>query len=76
MSIEEESMDAFKVGDIVVPTFNNMEILDKPIPRYRIYQIGMGRVLAENLRTGETADLASGLEPADYYYELEKDNTY
>ena len=63
----------FKVGDIVVPTCNNLEVLDNPTPRYRIYQIGMGRVFAENLLTGETGcDLAGGLEPADYYYELEK----
>lgn len=66
----------FKVGDIVVPTCNNMEILDDPTPRYRIYQIGMGRVLAENMLTGETCDLASGFETVDYYYELESAKDY
>ena len=62
----------FEIGDIVVPTCNNLEILDDPVPQYRIYQIGMGRVMAENLLTGETCDIAGRTEPTEYYYELLK----
>ena len=60
----------FGVNDVVVPTVNNAESLDKPVPCYRILQIGMGRVLAENTETEEITDLTEGKEePIEYYYE-------
>ena len=62
----------FKVGDIVIPSMNNAEsVFENPIPKYKICQIGMGRVFAENLKTGEYVDLASDGD-AEYYYELLK----
>lgn len=57
----------FSVGDILVPTFNNAEALDEPVPCYRILQIGMGRVIAKNTETEETTVLAA--DKLDYYYE-------
>lgn len=63
----------FKEGDIVIPSMNNAEsVFENPIPKYKICQIGMGRVFAENLITGEIDDIASGdgEEYASYYYEL------
>ena len=60
----------FKEGDVIVPSTNNAEaVFEKPIPQYKIYQIGMGRVLAENIRTGESVDLGS-VESVEYYYVL------
>ena len=60
----------FKEGDIVVPSMNNAEsVFENPIPRYKISQVGMGRVFAENLMTGKCVDLASDGE-VEYYYEL------
>lgn len=60
----------FSVGDILVPTFNNAEALDEPVPYYRILQIGMGRVIAENTETKEMTDLTAGKEKLlDCYYE-------
>ena len=62
----------FKEGDIVVPSENNAQsVFENPIPKYKIYQIGMGRVFAENLATGECVDLASDGD-AEYYYKLLK----
>ncbi len=59
----------FDVNDVVVPTVNNAESLDKPAPCYRILQIGMGRVIAENTKTEEITDLTAGNEePIEYYY--------
>lgn len=60
----------FKEGDIVVPSMNNAEsVFENPIPKYKICQIGMGRVFAENLITGEIEDLA-GSGDVEFYYEL------
>lgn len=60
----------FKEGDIVVPSMNNAQrIFENPIPKYKICQIGMGRVFAENLITGEIKDLA-GSGDVEFYYEL------
>lgn len=60
----------FKEGDIVVPSMNNAEsVFENPIPKYKICQIGMGRVFAENLITGEHVYLASS-EDVEYYYKL------
>ncbi len=58
----------FKVGDIIVPSKNNAEAyFEKPIPQYKISQIGMGRVFAENIRTRENVELGS-MESVEYYY--------
>lgn len=60
----------FKEGDIVIPSMNNAEsIFKNPIPKYKICQIGMGRVFAENLMTGEYVDLSASGD-AEYYYKL------
>ena len=62
----------FKEGDIVVPSENNAQaVFENPIPKYKICQIGMGRVFAENLITRESVDLAASGE-AEYYYKLLK----
>lgn len=62
----------FKVGDTVIPTINNAEYhFEKPIPRYKIIDIGMGRIFAENTRTKEVVDLAGDGDP-EYYYEKAK----
>lgn len=61
----------FKVGDIVMPSENNAESLSNgPIPKYKITQIGMGRVFAKNMETGEIVDLAEDgtVESAENYY--------
>lgn len=61
----------FKEGDIVVPSMNNAQLIfENPIPKYKICQIGMGRVFAENLITGEIEDLANNYEDVEFYYEL------
>lgn len=58
----------FKEGDIIVPSMNNMEaVFEKPVPQYKICQICMGRVLAENIRTGEIVDVGP-MKEAGYYY--------
>lgn len=58
----------FKVGDIIIPSMNNAEaVFENPIPQYKITQIGMGRVFAENIRTGENVELGS-MESVEYYY--------
>lgn len=63
----------FKEGDIVVPSLNNAEsVFENPIPKYKICQIGMGRIFAENLRTGECVDLASSGDAEYYYKSLER----
>lgn len=60
----------FKEGDVVAPSENNAKsVFENPIPKYKIYQIGMGRVLAEDLMTGESVDLASDGD-VEYYYRL------
>ena len=60
----------FNEGDIVIPSANNAQsVYENPIPKYKIFQIGMGRVFAENLMTGECVDLASDGE-VEYYYKL------
>lgn len=60
----------FKEGDIITSSINNAEaVFEKPIPQYKIYQIGMGRILAKNTRTGENVDLGS-IESVEYYYVL------
>ena len=64
----------FKVGDIIVPSINNMEaVFEKPIPQYKICQIGMGRVLAEDIRTGEIVDVGP-MKSAEYYYILKAES--
>lgn len=58
----------FKEGDIVIPSENNAEsVFENPIPKYKICQIGMDRVFAKNLMTGECVDLAASGD-AEYYY--------
>ena len=60
-----------KVGDIVVPSENNAEsAFNSPVPKYKITQIGMGRIFAENIETGEIVDLAEDgtVESAEDYY--------
>ena len=62
----------FKVGDIIVPSMNNMEaVFEKPIPQYKICLIGLGRVLAEDIRTGEIVDVGP-MSSAEYYYTAHK----
>lgn len=62
----------FKEGDIVMPSENNAEsVFENPIPKYKICQIGMGRVFAENLMTGEYEDLAYDGD-VEFYYKLIK----
>ena len=67
----------FKVGDIVVPSENNAELVfGSPVPKYKITQIGMGRVFAKNMETGETVDLAEDgtVESAEDYYTLDNES--
>ncbi len=60
----------FKEGDIVIPSENNAKsVFENPVPKYKISQIGMGRVFAKDLRTGKCVDLASDGE-VEYYYKL------
>ena len=59
----------FKEGDIVVPSMNNMEsVFEKPVPQYRICEISMGRVWAQNMITGEIGNIGP-MESAVYYYD-------
>jgi hypothetical protein len=64
-----------KVGDIVVPSEMNAEKFDDPIPRYKICQIGLGRIFAENLITHENVclheDMTGDYSDFYYYYDLE-----
>ena len=67
-------MDDIKEGDIVIPSENNMERFDLPKPRYKITQIGCGRVYAENLLTYEQVTLHEDVrgDYGDFYYYYEK----
>ena len=61
------------IGDIVIPSMNNMEQFDNPIPKYKITQVGMGRVYAENLLTHENVclheDVSGSYSEFYFYYE-------
>lgn len=61
-----------KEGTVVIPSENNAERFDKPIPRYKINQIGLGRVYAENLTTHENVclheDVSGNYDDFYYYY--------
>ena len=63
----------FEEGDIIIPSMNNAQsVFENPVPTYKICQIGMGRVFAKNLITGEVEDIALGYgeEYVEYYYNL------
>lgn len=57
-----------KVNDIIIPSINNIQRGDYPMPKYRIVQIGMSRCYAENLITKEIVEL----EDVGYYYEVDE----
>lgn len=60
-------------GMIIKPNENNMEYyFDGKGERLRIVQIGMGRVFAENIKTGEYVGLIGNYEEVEYYYEVVK----
>ena len=67
-------MNDIKEGDVVIPSMNNMERFDRPMPRYKITQIGCGRVYAENLLTHEQVALHEDVrgDYEDFYYYYEK----
>ena len=55
-----------KINDIIIPSINNIQRSDNPMPKYQILQIGMGRCYAENLIAKEIVEL----ENVGYYYEV------
>lgn len=59
-----------EIGRVVVPSENNMEKFDDPIPMYKITDWGMGRVYAENLITHENVCLHENMngDYSDFYY--------
>ena len=60
-------------GMIIKPNENNMEYyFDGKVERLRIVQIGMGRVFAENVRTGEYLGEIGNYEEIEYYYNVVK----
>ena len=60
-------------GMIIKPNENNMEYyFNGKDERLRIVQIGMGRVFAENINTGEYVGLLGNYEEVEYYYDVVK----
>ena len=58
---------------IIKPNENNMEYyFDRKGERLRIVQIGMGRVFAENVRTGKYLGEIGNYEEIEYYYNVVK----
>lgn len=58
---------------IIKPNENNMEYyFNGKDERLRIVQIGMGRVFAENINTGEYVGLLGNYEEVEYYYDIVK----
>lgn len=60
-------------GMIIKPNENNMEYyFDGKAERLKIVQIGMGRIFAENVRTGEYLGEIGNYEEVEYYYDVVK----
>ena len=60
-------------GMIIKPNENNMEYyFDGKDERLKIVQIGMGRIFAENVRTGEYLGEIGNYEEVEYYYDVVK----
>ena len=60
-------------GMLIKPNENNMEYyFNGKDERLRIVQIGMGRVFAENINTGEYVGLLGNYEEVEYYYDIVK----
>lgn len=58
-------------GMIIKPNENNMEYyFDGKDERLRIVQIGMDRVFAEDMITGEYVGLIGNYEEVEYYYDI------
>ena len=58
---------------IIKPNENNMEYyFDGKDERLKIVQIGMGRIFAENVRTGEYLGEIGNYEEIEYYYNVVK----
>lgn len=55
-----------KINDVIIPSINNIQRSDCPMPKYQIIQIGMGKCYAENLIAKEIVEL----ENVGYYYEV------
>jgi hypothetical protein len=55
-----------KINDVIIPSINNIQRSDCPMPKYQIIQMGMGRCYAENLIAKEIVEL----ENVGYYYEV------
>ena len=58
-----------EIGMLLKPSEMSME---DPTERYRVTQTGCGRVYAENLRTGEIAELNESEDDVLYYYNIVK----
>ena len=60
-------------GMVIKPNGNNMEYyFDGKDERLRIVQIGMDRVFAEDIKTGEYVGLIGNYEEVEHYYDVVK----
>lgn len=58
-------------GMVIKPNENNMEYyFNEKNERLRIVQIGMDRVFAEDVRTGEYLGEIGNYEEVEYYYDV------
>lgn len=55
-----------KINDVIIPSINNIQRSDCPMPKYQIIQMRMGKCYAENLIAKEIVEL----ENVGYYYEV------
>lgn len=68
-------MTNLKVGMILTPNCNNMEyVYDSNTQRLKITQIGMNRVFAEDVDTGEYLGEIGDYDDVEYYYNVVKSN--